>query len=276
MDTLMNKLLLLGCITLFSFAQAKMVDAIALVVEGEPVTTAEIRALQTQMSVSKQEATNLLIQDRLQQSAMKNIAISEEAIDERISGIAAQNNLTVPKMQKILKGEGTPWSKYRKNVRDAMKKEKFYQENVVNSIPEPTEDELRLYYNNHREQFIAPKEVNLIEYSASTEQKMKDFLQTKNTKNIKSKSVTKSVKSLNPALLGAILGTQDGSFTRPFNAGDRYISYKVLSKTGQVTMPFESALGAVTARWKQQQQTKALKDYFEKLKTNADIEYIRR
>ena len=40
-------------------------------------------------------------------------------------------------------------------------------------------------------------------------------------------------------------------------------------------MGFEEAKGAVTARWKQQQQTKALKDYFEKLKTNADVQYIR-
>jgi len=272
----MKKLVLLGIITLITFTHAKIVDAIAVVVEGEPITTAEIRAIQTQMSVSKKEATNLLIQDRLQKSAMKDIAIDEAAIDGKISGIAAQNNLTVPKMQKILKEQGTSWSKYRKSVRDAMKKEKFFQDNVVNSIPEPTDDELKLYYHNHQEVFIAPKDVKLIEYSASSEQRMKDFLQTKNTKHVKSKTVTKSVQSLNPTLVGTILSTQDGSYTRPFNAGDRYISYKVVSKSGQVTMPYESAQGAVAARWKQQQQQKALKDYFEKLKTNADVQYIRR
>lgn len=263
-------------VTLISFTHAQMVDAIAIVVEGEPITTAEIRAIQTQMSVSKKEAENLLIQDRLQKSAMKDIAIDEASIDSKIMGIAAQNNLTVPKMQKILKEQGTSWSTYRKSIRDAMKKEKFFQENVINTISEPTDDELKLYYTNHKDAFIAPKDVNLIEYSASSEQKMKDFLQTKNTKYVKSKSVTKSVQSLNPTLVGTILSTQDGSYTRPFNAGDRYISYKVVSKTGQIAMPFESAQGAVTARWKKQQQSKALKDYFEKLKTNADVQYIRR
>ena len=74
-----------------------------LLFEGEPITTAEIRAIQTQMSISKQKASSLLIQDRLQKSAMKDIAIDEGAIDSKISAIAAQNNLTVPKMQKILK-----------------------------------------------------------------------------------------------------------------------------------------------------------------------------
>lgn len=273
----MGKLILLGFITLLTLSQsqAKMVDAIALIVEGEPVTTAEIRAVEKQMQVSKEEATNLLIQDRLQKSAMKDVTIAEADIDAKIADIAAQNNLTVPKMQKILQEQGTTWTKYRSSVRDAMKKERFYQENVVNTIPTPSEDELKIFYRNHQEEFSIPASVNLIEYSATSEESIKKFLQTKNTKGIQSRSVTKSTKDLNPALLGSILQTQDGSFTRPLNAGDRYISYKVLSKQGKINMPFEAAQGAVAAKWKQQQQGKALKDYFEKLKTNADIQILR-
>ena len=55
--------------TCLTFSQAKMLDAIAIIVEGVPITTAEIRAIQTQMSISKQKATSLLIQDRLQKSS---------------------------------------------------------------------------------------------------------------------------------------------------------------------------------------------------------------
>ena len=271
----MKKLVLLGFITLLTLSQAKMVDAIALIVEGEPITTAEISAVQKQMQVSKEQATNLLIQDRLQKSAMKDVNIAEADIDAKIANIAAQNNLTISKMQKILQEQGTPWNKYRSSVKEAMKKEKFYQEKVVSSIPAPSEDELKLFYRNHQEDFTVPSSVNLIEYSAPTEEIMKKFLQTKNPKGVKSRSVTKSTKDLNSGLLGSILQTQDGSFTRPLNAGDRYISYKVVSKEGQVNMSFEAAQGAVTAKWKQQQQGKALKDYFEKIKTNADIQILR-
>jgi len=178
-------------------------------------------------------------------------------------------------MQKILEQQGTSWSKYRSSIRDALKKEKFYQEKVVNTISAPTEDELKLFYRNHKEDFILPKTISMIEYSAKSEASMKNFLQTKNQKGIKSHSVTKATKDINPALLSSILQTQGGLFTRPLNAGDRYISYKVLSKQGQVSMPYETAKGAVAARWKQQQQSKALKDYFEKLKTNADIQILR-
>ena len=271
----MKRLVLFGVLTLLTFSHAKMIDAIAIIVEGEPVTTAEIRAVQQQMNLSKQEASDLLIQDRLQKSAMRSIEISDDSIDSKIEAIAAQNNLTIPKMQKILKEQGTPWRQYRKSVKEAMKKERFYQEKIIKTIPDPTEEELKLFYNNNKNLFMIPATVNLIEYSASTEEKMKKFLQSKNTKGIKSRSVKKKTNTLNPTLLGNILDTQDGGFTRPLNAGDRFISYKVLSKSGETTMPFDSSREVVAARWKQEQQNKALKDYFEKLKTNADVQYLR-
>ncbi len=271
----MKKLVLLGLIALLTLPYGKMIDGIALIVEGEPVTIVEISAVQEQMEISKKEAIDLLIQDRLQQSAMKDIKVDEKSVDAKIANIALQNNITVPKMQKILKEQGTSWSKYRTNIRNAIKKEKFHQEKVMRNIPTPSEDELKLFYKIHQDEFILPESISLIEYSAPTEARMKKFLENKNTKGIKSRPLEKLSKDLNPALLRSILQTQDGSYTRPLNAGDRFISYKVLSKQGEVVMPFEAAKNAVAGRWKQQQEQKALKDYFEKLKTNADIQIIR-
>ena len=273
---LMNKLILIGCVMLFSFAQAKMVDGIAMIVNGEAVTTSEISAVQRQMGVSKKQAVDLLVQDRLQKSAMKKISIPESDIDAKIAQIAAQNNLTIPKMQKVLKQQGTSWTKYRKSIKESLKKQKFYKEKVAATLTKPSEDELKIFYENHKKEFIIPTSISMIEYSASTEEALKKFLETKKKgRGVKSRSVKKSTSNLNSSLLGTLLQTQNGSFTRPFNAGDRFITYKIISKNGQRAMAFEDAKGAVAGRWRQQQQGKALKDYFEKMKTNADIRIIR-
>jgi parvulin-like peptidyl-prolyl isomerase len=270
-----KKLIFTGLLTLITFSQAKMVNAIAMTVNGEPITTAEIRNIQQKARVTKQQAIDLLVQDRLQNVAMKKITVPESDIDLKISQIATQNNLTVSKMQKLLKAQGTSWTVYRKTVKDGIKKQKFYKSVVATSIPGPSEDELKLFYQNHKKLFVIPKSIKMVEYSSSSESKLKKFLQTKNTSGIKSKSVTKSTSSINKALLGKILQTQNGSFTRPLNAGDKYITYKIISKSGQTNMSFESAKNAVAARWKQEQQGKVLKDYFEKMKTEADIRKIR-
>jgi len=272
---MMKKIILLGCLVLSTFATAKMVDGIAIVVNGEAVTTSEIRAVQKQMNLSKKQAIDLLVQDRLQKSAMKKISIPESVIDQKIAEIAAQNNLTVPKMQKLLKQQGTSWRKYRKSIKESIKKQKFYKEKVAATVVRPSDDALKLFYENNKKDFLIPTSISMIEYSASTEEALKKFLQTKKKKGVKSRSVKKSTSNLNSALLGQLLQTQNGSFTRPLNAGDKYISYKVVSKNGQKSMSYEEAKGAVASKWRQQQQGKALKDYFEKMKTNADIRIIR-
>jgi len=273
----MNKTILYftGLILLTFTLQAKMMDGIALIVEGEAVTTAEIKALQTQMGVSKKESIDLLIQDRLQKSAMKDIKISEESIDSKIAEIAAQNNLTIPKMQKILLQQGTPWVKYRKSIKESLKKSKFFQKEVVASIPEPSKNEIETFYDNHKEFFTIPTHISVIEYSSPSKDKIDRFLQTHKAKNIKSRNMTKVTKKMEPSLLTTLLQTQNGNYTRPINTGVNYIVFKVLSKKGKSTMPFEAAQGAVIAKWKEQQQQKALKGYFEKLRTRAEIQKIR-
>ena len=263
------------CIAMLTFTQAKMVNGIAMVVNGEAVTTAEIRAVEKQMNVSKQQAVDMLVQDRLQKSAMKKVSIPESDVDTKIAQIAAQNNLTVPKMQKLLKQQGTSWSRYRKSVKESLKKQKFYRETIAATLAKPSEDELKLFYEAHKDEYVMPKSISMVEYSSSSEAKMKKFLETKKKAGIKSRSVTKSTANLNPAILGKLLQTQNGSYTRPFNAGDQYISYKIISKNGKKSMSFEDAKNAVAGRWRQEQQGKALKDYFEKMKTNADNKIIR-
>jgi parvulin-like peptidyl-prolyl isomerase len=273
----MNKTILYftGLILLTFTLQAKMMDGIAMIVEGEAVTTAEIRAVQTQLSVSKEEAIDLLIQDRLQKSAMKDIKVSEESIDSKIAEIAAQNNLTIPKMQKILLQQGTPWVKYRKSIKESLKKSKFFQKEVVSSIPDPSQNEIETFYNNHKKLFTIPTRISVIEYASSSKDKIDKFLKTHKAKGISSRKITKMTKKMESSLLTTLLQTQNRNSTRPINTGAKYIVFKVLSKKGKSTMPFETAQGSVTAKWKEQQQQKALKGYFEKLRTRAEIQKIR-
>ena len=272
----MKKSILLLVTLLCTFTSAKMMDAIAIIVEGEPITTAEIHAVQSQAHISKQKAVELLVQDRLQKAAMKDINIPESDIDKEVSRIAKQNGVSVEKMQEILKKQGTSWSKYRESIRNNLKKREFFKEKVATAIPMPTDDELKLFYDNHAQEFTIPETIKVTEYSATSEKKLKQFMQTQKKKGIRSKNKSLKTKNLNPSLMGMLLQTPDGSFTTPLNAGDKYIVYKVRSKTGRVQMPFEAARGAVASRWRQEQQNKAVKDYFQKMKTEANIQIIRK
>jgi hypothetical protein len=272
----MKKSIFLFITLLCTFTYAKMMDAIAMIVEGEPITTAEIRLIQTQAHVSKQQAIDLLIQDRLQKAAMKDIVIPEKEIDQEISRIAQQNGLSVPKMQKLLQKQGIRWGKYRDTVRDALKKRHFFKEKVSPTIPMPSDSELAQFYESHKKDFVIPSAIAVTEYSASSEAALKKFIMTKKTKGIHAKKMTQYTNKMNPALMGMLMQTPIGHFTKPINAGDKFIVYKIHAKTGKAQMPFESAKGAVAARWRQQQQNQAVKDYFQKMRTEANIKIIRK
>ncbi len=271
----MNKLLALLLLLLWTSLPAQIVDAIALIVNGQPITTTEIKTLQRKAHIPKQKAIDLLIQDRLQKAAMKDITVPESDVDAEIERIAKMNNISVPKMQKILKQQGTSWTKYRKTIKDGLRQREFFRQTVSKNIPTPTEDELKIFYSKHKKEFNIPSAISVVEYAAPTEAKIKQFLKTKSTKGIKSKSLVKKTKGMNPAMLSTLLQTPNGSYTAPINAGDRWVVYKVKNKSGRTQMPFETAKGAVASRWRQQQQSKALKDYFKKMRTEANIQYLR-
>ena len=271
---MMKKLLLIGAMVFASIVEARVYDAIALIVEGEAVTTSEIRNVRNKLGVSKKEAIDLLIQDRLQKIAMKDIQVSESELDNRIAAIAKQNNISTKKMRSILRSQGTSWTQYRNSIKSAIKQERFFRQVVAKEVPEPSEDQLRLLYKKHQSKLTVPSNIHVTEYSAPTQEKIKKFLKSK--KGLKGKSMTKKVSTLNPAMKEMLLRTPNGSFTRSMNAGDRYVVYKVRSKSGKNKMDFESAKPMLTGLWKQEQQGKALKDYFSKMKRRADIEYIRK
>ena len=273
----MKKILFLFFVLLATLAQAKVYNAIAIVVNGEPITTSEISAVQKQLRVSKKEAQHMLIENRLQKAAMKDISVSEDEIDKRIELIAKQNSITVKKMQSVLKKQGQSWNTFRDQMKVGIQKQKFFRAKIMKNIPKPSDDELKIFYRNHPELFSMPSSITVIEYSASSAGKIQALLENPvNQKGVKHKKVTFKGADITPQLLAMISETPIGSFTPAFNNGNAFVAYKVLGKGKGKLKPFEDARNNITMAWKKEQQGEAIKDYFEKMKSNATIEYIRR
>lgn len=268
--TLLQRILLLLCMAagFSSMLPARMLDAIAVIVNNQPITTREIDSVQRRLHVPRKKAVDLLIQDRLQKEAMKDIVVSDADVDEEIKNIAKLNHLSVAKLRQILKAQGTSWQTYRKSVKTMIKQRRFFQQKVAQTIPRPSDAELKRYYDAHKEAFVMPASIRVVEYSAATEEALKKGKAKKRTKTLKTSDIS-------PALLETLLRTPKGEKTAPINAGDRYIVYKVLAKKGRVTMPFETARDTVAAHWMGAQRERALKDYFKKMRTQAHIRYLR-
>jgi len=274
----MKKILPFLLFTLIS-VEAQILDAIAIDVEGEPITTLEIQAVQQKMNMSKQAAVEALIKDRLEKSAIEKagITISDEEIQAKVNAIARAKGLSQEQMRAILAQKGLTWESYIKQLTMEMKKERFFQEHILATIERPSEEELRTFYNTHRSEFDnAPIQMSLVAYFSDSVENLKSAIQdpTKPLNGVRKENILANSNEMSPALLELIQKTPVDSFTPPVNTGRGFVSYYVKSK-GSNQGGFESVKNAVMARWLQEQRVQAAQDFFNKLKANADIRVIR-
>jgi len=274
----MKKLLPILLFSIIS-SQAQVLDAVAIDVEGEAITTLEIQAVQQKMSMTKQAAVEALIKDRLEKSAIKKagIHISREAIQAKVNAIASSKGMTQAQMQGILTQKGLTWESYIEQLTTEMKKERFFQEVILSTIEKPSKSELETFYNTHRSDFAnAPKQMSLVAYKSNIVESLQEAINnpTKPVFGVTKENILASSSEMSPALANLINGTKEKTFTKTINTGNGYIAYFVKSK-GNSQNGFVAVQNAVAARWIQEQRVQAAQDFLNKLKSNANIRVIR-
>ena len=273
----MKKFLPLLLFALIS-SHAQMIDAIAIDVEGEPITTLEIQAVQQKLKMSKQAAVETLMKDRLEKSAIKKagIVITQKEIQAKVNAVASSKGLTQNKMKALLREKGLTWESYIQQLTTEMKKERFFQEVILSTIDRPSDDELEDYYNTHKSEFSAPRQMSLVVYSSTTADSLQQAISNpmQPTKGVNKKNILASSNEMSPALLNLIDSTSVNSFTKPVKTGKGFITYFVKSK-GLGQSGFAAVKNSVAARWVQEQRVQAGKDFISKLKSNANIRVIR-
>ncbi|HHH19189.1 MAG TPA: hypothetical protein ENK86_01575 [Campylobacterales bacterium] len=262
-------------------AQEQIIDAIAIDVDGEPITTLEIQAVQKKLNMSKKAAVEALINDRLEKSAIDkaNITLEPGEIEAKIEQIASSRGLSQEQMRTALAKQGLTWDSYKEQLGTEIKKEKFFQQNIASSVSQPTENELQTYYETHKEKFASVAsavQMSLVAYASNSSTQLQEAMQTPMRKvdGVQQQNLLVSSAEMAPQLFQLIQNTPEGSFTQPINTGQGFVAYYVKSK-GQGQGGFESVKNTVMMQWVQEERIKAGQDFVNKLRSEADIRIIR-
>jgi len=259
-------------------SHAQLLDAVAIDVEGQAITTLEIQLLQKKRNVSKKAAVEALIRDRLEKAAIENagITIDDNAVQNKISAIAASKHISKAEMRTILQGQGLSWNDYVEQLKVSMKKERFFQEHILATITQPSNSELEAYYNNHRNAFSsAPTQMSLVAYKSNSAKSLKQAMENpmQPVSGVTKENLLISSNEMSPALLNLINQTQNNAFTPAVNTQQGFVAYFVKSKGGGQS-GFAAVKNAVLNQWMQEQRAQASKDFLNKLKSNAKIRPI--
>lgn len=260
-------------------SQAQLLDAVAIDVEGQAITTLEIQLVQKKMNVSKKAAVEALIRDRLEKAAIENagITIDDNAVQNKIDAIAASKHISKAEMKTVLQGQGISWNEYLEQLKINMKKERFFQEHILATITQPSNSELEAYYNNHRDAFSsAPTQMSLVAYKSNSAESLKQAMANpmQPVSGVTKENLLVSSNEMSPALLNLINQTQNNAFTPTVNTQQGFVAYFVKSKGGGQS-GFAAVKNAVLNQWMQEKRVQASKDFLNKLKSNAKIRPIR-
>ncbi len=258
----------------------KMIGGIAMTVNGEPVTLYEINTMHQRAHISKEDAVNALIQQKIeeQEISKNSIYATPEEIDKRIEQLAQQNKMNLSQFKEAVQKEGKSFQELRNDLEKQIKKEKLYQKILAGKMKKPDEAKLKQFYQEHKKEFTIPGKIKIQEYASKNPKalqaiKMQPMLVIP---QVKITPRTLDPRKTNPQLIQLLLQTPTKSFTPIVNLGNSAAMFFVQSKGKPIVAPYESVKKNIFLKLMKDQEQANLIGYFEKKKSEADIQVLRK
>ena len=269
------------CLWWVSVAVASDVIAgVAVRVNGHAITLNEIKKMQQSMNISKQQAIDLLINERLKDDEIDRfkINIDEFKIDDEIGRIASSNGINKSALITQLAREGMSYQAYRNELRKQLQTRELMQKILASNVNITDESELFAYYDKHKKDFEVPSSVRVMRYSTSNDALLQKAMKDpkKNIDGVQKQEETINMHILSPQIAQVFVTTPKGDFTPVLNAGSNVlVSFLVLEKLGQKLMSYEEAKPMVNQRVMAQKEQSIIKEHFAKMRSSAKIVYLR-
>ncbi len=269
---------------LLSFAAACVlnagtVDGIALTVNGKVITMYEIVKLSEQNKISRQEAIEILVEKKLEETelAKQNIKVDDFDVQKKIEQIASSNGLSLSDFKSALLARHINYMDYKNEVKSKMAKERLLQKITYQKFAPVDEKDLKLYFENNKQEFATPAKIEALQYSSKDKNALERAVLSpmSNEPSIAKEEVVIDTKTLDASLLYVLKNTKDGSFTQIMPVKDRFVAFYIKDKKEFGAPEFESVRNEVVEKLSGKKEETAIKDYFEKAKASAKIKVIR-
>lgn len=258
-----------------------IVGGIKAIVKQDIITLSDLREEMQKSGASESVALDTLIRKKLEASeiASRKISIDYSEVYDEIKRLASSNNMSIDGFYEMVRqSSGLNSSEFKELTKERLLSQKLYSEISYSSITPPSEDELKEYYNLHKEDLMRPTFFDVIIYSSSD----KELLQSITTNPmLNATGVSKSEQKLffnqmSPDLLRLLELTPKGKFTPIVQIDSSSYSTFFIKNIGEASEDsFDKQKLRITNMIYNQKREQVLSDYFEKLKNSSDIKILR-
>ncbi len=271
---------LLGIFLLSStLSFATVIDAIALIVNNEPITLYDIDKRMVQNNMNKKEAVSSLIDEALYKQLIeeKNIKVDIFDINNYLEKIAAQNGMDLYTFKSVVKQQYKDYEAYEEEIRRRIEREKLISILVRGNLAIANEEDLKIYYENNQNQFSTAKNIEVVQYVSKNRNELVSLMNNPMVivKDVEQSTIVLEQNRLNSQLRYLLNDTKINQFTPIFTTDHQYVTLLVNKKIGVETIAFDEVKNKIFGVIMQKREADFLKEYFEKIKLTADIKVLR-
>jgi parvulin-like peptidyl-prolyl isomerase len=252
----------------------QVIDKLAIIVNNIPITSYDIQKTQKELNVDKNAAVSYLIDQAVLKSIIKQrgIYVDDFDIDNEMKKIAARNGMSLFNFKNYLLQKGELY-KLQAQIKAKLQRDKLLQTLHVNI----TENEIKDYYNKHKEEFALPKAIEVTKYSSDDKQALQQAISNplSTNDNVSIQDMVLKNNEVNPRLMGFLSQFKEKTFTPIIQFENKLTIFYIIKKDGLEPIPYKMAAGKIYEILLKQKQQKALKDFIDKLRAKADIQFIK-
>ena len=260
---------------------AEMIEGIAVVVKGEPITLYDVKKEMALAKTDAKRASDMLIRKKLEELEIqeRKINVTPTEVYEEIKLTAARNNLSVDEFYAAVREtNGLSSSELKEKMRERLLSQKLYQSIAYASMSQPSDSEIEEYYRLNKEKFLLPSGFKVMIYGAQSQERLQEKIANPMlyAPDVLTNEQELPYDRISPELASLLAKTPPQSFTPVIPDGKGgFMSFYIQAVLQAKETSFEMQKDAIVNALMAEKREQILGDYFEKLRHNAEIVLVR-
>jgi hypothetical protein len=258
--------------------QAGLINAIAMTVNDEPITLVDIDTKMNQLNSSKEKAIAVLVDETLYKQQLKkyNIVVDDFDIDRYLEKLAQQNNMSLFAFKNAIKQQ-QDFNAFKAQITQQLKHQKLVSSIASNKLSNATDEDIKIYYENNKEQFKVAKTLDVIHYTTKNKSALENIKNNPMMQQtgVNVQNITLDINKVTSQTQYILTQTKSGAYSAIYAENGTYNLFFVSNKKDITTVAFDKVKNNIYSHLMQKRQEEFLKNYFEGLKIDAKINILR-
>ena len=269
----------LSATLLFSPASAGTIDGVSVIINKEPITLYDVFKYSQRFNISKKESLDILVRQKLEDSEIKKLGISVDnfEIDQYIENLAISNNMNQYDFLNMIRSKNIEISEYKEDLKKKLQRDKLYKKIISTKMQQMGDGELQAYYNENLNEFSQAAAFDVTIYTSANQQSLAATQSNPMSAvgDVQLQEGRIDAGKADPQLLTLLNKTPKGKFSSISKSDSNYVMFFVKEKHNVQSVSFADAKNYIYNKLGEGKEQKAIEEYFEKLKSSANIQVVR-